>query len=181
MFVIGFFNRDLANDGLQSVIQDGHFTLERAMQNSTGFTVPKADLHRAYLRLLPWILVGLAIPLVLGLTSLRTSIDTAALLAVLVGSVYWYTLRYKWIFLASSGIQGLTATGAKVLIPWSEPVELGHRVAFNGIACISVKPMSKGAALLLPSSIAATSEFNAALEHLAPPNHPLRDVSGNAL
>ncbi len=151
------------------------------MQNSTGFTIPKAYLRRAYLRLLPWGLVGLALLVVFGNSSLRNTIDTAVFVAVLVGGLYWYTLRYKWIYLTSSGIQGLTVTGAKVLIPWSEPVQLGRRVAFSGIECISVKPISHGAALMLPSSIASTSEFNSLLERLAPSNHPLRGVDGNAL
>jgi hypothetical protein len=55
------------------------------MQNPTGFTIPKADLHRAYLRLLPWVVVGLAVPVALGITSLLAAIDTAAFLALLIG------------------------------------------------------------------------------------------------
>ena len=151
------------------------------MSQSVGFTIPRADLSRAYLRLLPWGVVALPIPLLLGRASVTTTIETAAFLAILIGGLYWYTLRYKWVYLASSGIRGLTANGGKVVIPWSENVQLGSRVAFNGIACISVKPLSKNEALLLPSSIAATTEFKSALETVAPASHPLRSVNANAL
>ena len=150
------------------------------MSQLSGFTIPRADLNRAYIRLLPWGLVGLVAPPLLGITSLSTATETAAFLAIFLGVVYWYTLRHKWVYLTSSGIQGITATGSKIIIPWSENVQLGSRVAFNGIACISVQPISKDVALMLPLSLAATSEFKVTLEHVAPDTHPLRNVNGNA-
>jgi hypothetical protein len=151
------------------------------MNSSIGFVIPKADLNRAYLRLLPWAAIGLAIPVALGRTSVLNSLSTAAYAAILIGILYWYVLGYKWILLAPSGIRGLSSTGKKVTISWSEAVSIGRRVAFNGISCISVQPNSKGTALMLPSSIAATPEFLAALDRMAPASHPLRNCGSNAL
>lgn len=151
------------------------------MHPAIGFTVPQTVLRHAYLRVLPLCVVGLAIPLMLGFTTLSTTVATVAVLIIPIGGVYWYTLNYKWVYLSSSGIQGRAANGRKITIPWSENVTLEFCVASPGIKCISVQPMSKGAALLLPSSIATTAAFKAALAEVAPANHPLRDVEANAL
>ena len=151
------------------------------MKNTREFSIPKADLNRAYLRVLTLLIIGMAYPFYVGRSNLSATIITFTIVVILVGSLYLWTLRYKWIKVSPSGIQGLSAFGTKITISWLEPVKLGRRTAFNGIECIAIQTIKESRALMLPSSIARTPEFMSAIKHVAPPDHPIVKEGLNAL
>ena len=151
------------------------------MTGPTGFILPHAAINRAYFRLLPWVLAGLLLPPLLGMTSIAVAIESSVIVAVLIGGVYLYTRRYEWVYLSSDGIQGSTSKGKRIHIPWGDEVTITGTVAFNGIECLALQPRSKGRPLLLPRSIANTPEFKATLAQVAPAAHPLRSTAENAL
>ena len=144
------------------------------MSDSTGFILSKEAVNHAYLRLLVPSCIGLAIPPIFGLTSIANMLGTTVLFGVIVVVLYWYTGRYKWVYLSSSGIQGLSPYGSKVLISWGEQVNLKPISAFNGIEGLAMKLENKNLTLFLPLSIASSIEFQSKLEEVAPENHPLR-------
>ena len=147
------------------------------MSEQTGFVLPRAAINRAYVRFVPWVVLGLAVSPLLGLTrSIAATLESAVLVAVILGIGYWLTKRYRWVYLSATGIQGTSGRGIKVLIPWSEQVML-KRSSYGGIAGVSVQPVGKSGAIFLPLPIAASAEFRSKLEQLAPVNHPLRSVS----
>lgn len=151
------------------------------MTRPTGFILPNAAINQAYLRLMPWVIAGLLLPLLFGMTSIAVTIQSSVIVSVLIGVVYLYTRRYEWVYLSADGIHGTTSKGRKIHIPWNEKVAISGTVAFNGIECLEVQPNSTGRALLLPRSIAATPEFKAILAQVAPATHPLRTAAENAL
>ena len=147
------------------------------MIDSSGYTLPKEALNQAYLSRLYLFFIGLAILPLLGLSSISGILSTVLLLAVLVAGLYFYTKQYKWIYLSPKGILGLNPRGGEVVIEWEEPVSLKPISAFSGIKGLAVQSAKNRTALFLPSSIAETIEFQSQLNRLAPPNHPLREIS----
>ena len=156
---------------------DVYFTLEREMIDSSGYTLPKEALNQVYLSRIYIFFIGLAIPPLLGLSSISSMFDTALLIGVLVAGLYFYTKQYKWVYLSPRGILGLTPSGGELVIEWDEPVSLKQISAFSGIKGLAIQSAKNHNTLFLPSSIAETIEFQSQLNRLAPPNHPLRKAS----
>ena len=150
------------------------------MSNRVGFILPSSAVQRAYIRMLPWVLVGLAIaPILSGKWNLLGLFKTVALVVIVLAATYWFTKQHKWVYLSSAGIEGSSLRGAKGTISWSDPIAL-KRVGYSGISGVSVQPASKGAAIFLPLPIANSEEFKSKVNELAPPNHPLRGVGESA-
>ena len=146
-----------------------------------GFSLPLSSTNRVFIGLLPWFLVGLALPFIFGNASIVSVLFGAALCGVLVACAYFfarrYTLRTKLVYLSPSGIEGFGARGVKVAILWSEPMTF---VRPKGTKCIEVRSATS-APLILPLSIFEAAEFREALKQLAPPDHQLLRVESNAL
>ncbi len=149
------------------------------MIDSTGYRLPQKALNQAYLSYLLIFSVGLLITPLLGLGTV--AFKTATLLAVLVASLYFYTKQYKWVYLSSEGIQGLSPRGGKVVIGWDDPITLKPVTAFNGIKGLAIQSVKNRGTLFIPTSIAITVEFQSNLNHVAPQSHPLREGSNYVL
>jgi len=151
------------------------------MIDSTGYILPKKALNQLYLSRLPMFAVGLIIAPLLGLSTVAVMFKTTTLLVVLVAGLYFYTKQYKWVYLSSKGIQGLNPRGGKVVIKWGDPITLKPISVFFGIKGLALQLEKNRGTLFIPTSIATTAEFQSNLNRVAPQNHPLREVSNNAL
>ena len=150
------------------------------MSDQTEFILPRAAILRAYVRVLPWVALVLAIlPFVSPARGIATTLETALLVSVAFFIAYWFTKRHKWVSLSSAGIQGSNVRGAKVLIAWSEQVTL-QRTSYAGIAGVAVQGAAKKDNVFLPLPIATSTEFSLKLTQVAPANHPLLSVSKEA-
>ena len=151
------------------------------MSTETGFVLSSEEIRRAYLRILPWVLIGIVVgPAITGRWNPTSLLETTLLVAAIFAATFWITKRYKWIRLSSAGIHGSSLRGAKVVISWSEPISI-RRMSYSGLSGVEVKPQSKGAAIFLPLSIATSTEFKAKLVEVAPPGHQLHSVGRDAL
>lgn len=74
------------------------------------------------------------------------------------------------VCLDSSAIKGYAPMGREMLIVWGEPVTVKRPNA----AAIHLQAAGNGQALEIPMNIAVSLEFLAAVEKLAPAEHPLR-------
>lgn len=150
------------------------------MVDSTEYILPKEALNQAYLRHLPILVIGLAICLLFGISTIASMFRTACILAVLVIGSYLYTKQYKWVYISSAGIQGLSPTGGNVRLEWDEPVTIKSISAFAGIKGFAIKSAKNRSALFIPASIATAVEFQFNLNQVAPKNHPLCKIGNNA-
>lgn len=76
------------------------------------------------------------------------------------------------VFLDGSSIRGYTAAGKEAQIAWGEPVTVQRPGAAN--IAIHAAGGAPSGSLVIPVKIAMSAEFRAAVEKLAPAEHPLR-------
>lgn len=153
--------------------------LAHKMINSTGYILPKKALNQAYLNRLPMLVVGLVLAPLLGLTTVTIMLKAAIFIIVLIAGLYFYTKQYKWVYLSPKDIKGINPRGGKVEIEWSDPITIKPTVAFYGITGLALESAKNRSALFIPTSIATTAEFQSNLKRVAPPSHPLLEVSSN--
>ncbi len=150
------------------------------MIDSTGYTLPQKALNKVYLSCLLIFGVGLTIATLFGLGTVASTFNTAIFLAILLAGLYFYTKQYKWVYLSSKGIQGLSPRGGNVVIEWDDPITFKTITAFTSIKGLAIQSENRGT-LFIPTSIAKTAEFQSNVNRVAPENHPLRDVNNYVL
>ena len=151
------------------------------MSSEAGFALSSDEIRLVYLRVLPWVLIGIVIgPAIAGRWSLISIVQSTLTVGAIFSAAFWLIKRYKWIRLSDTGIHGSSLRGAKVTIPWCEPISI-RRTSYSGLSGIEVKTQSKGAAVFLPLSIATSTAFRAKLAEVAPSGHQLHSIGQDAL
>ena len=162
--------------------------LSLAVPERVGFPLPLGSARPMYIRMLIGTIIGLAFPYLqeiarlFGMTiplymshQLHYSTFLAIgylLIVILVIAAACYHAHRNWIFLSKDGIEGACHRGAKVLISWSEPINIKNG-SDMGIKCLVISSEKSDRKILLPMSIARSMEFKSVLNRAAPSNHRL--------
>ena len=136
------------------------------------FNLPRDALWKSFRRVGLIMLPGLIIPVFFGLTVSAILLTGAILFAVLALCFYW-TARYKWVYVSSSGLRGLTQNGAEAMIPWTE--EMTVEISANSSLTLKMAVLKSAAnqEISLPEAVINDDDFRTVLARFAPPGHLL--------
>jgi hypothetical protein len=150
------------------------------MGDSQAFSLPSPIVRRGFLRFLPFVLAAVAL-LHLGATD-RSLRELLSILALLFGTLvigYWLARRFTWVKLTTEGLVGYSIRTPRVVISWAEPVAM-RSTSYAGIPCLALYPVKGGPHVLVPVSIARSTDFVTQVCLLAPSSHPLRKAAARA-
>jgi hypothetical protein len=153
------------------------------MAEEVPFTLPKEFLNPLYAKVSFALLAGFLVP-ALVIPYLRTFVPVAiaALVFLIVGLLYLYTLRYKYVYVSVSHLRGKSYFPKRpVLIAWTDEITVVKRNTEEGINGYELQTSESKYPLFLPEAIAHHPNFRAVVARYAPPSHVLFSLSKKPL
>lgn len=148
------------------------------------FRLPTTELNRGFRK---WGFTSL-LALILAHFFLPKGISGELLVLVAAIGVggYFYVKQYVWLTLSTEGIAGTGYTNRKIQISWRDAVTI-NKARVSDMDGFEIRASENDGVLrkqvlsvFIPRAIAETPEFLATVTKVAPTNHPLRTLSGNA-
>jgi hypothetical protein len=149
------------------------------------FRLPTSTLNHSFRKLGVAALIGWGLAYWLTGSGFNT-VTTIIVMMIGVGG-YFYTKQHVWVRLSTDGIDGTGYTGRNVKITWDQPVTL-NATRMSDMDGVEIRLAENDgllkkqvSSLFIPTPIANTADFAAALSTLAPVGHPLRQMLTNQM
>ncbi len=151
------------------------------------FRIPAPVVRRTFVQHASIILVALAIlHIASGRGSLAQMLGAASLALAVLGLAYAFTAQRVSVTLSAAGLESMGLAGRRLVVPWSAPARI-RRVRRSGYAGYAVVPVQfshfiavSAHTIFVPLILCKDAQFAAAVTSWSPPDHPLRDVVGDA-
>jgi hypothetical protein len=118
------------------------------------------------------VLIFVAIIIGLAIVTGRNFVDTAIFVALLHVGMYFFLLRYKYVYVSTQGVRGDSPLGSSKMFSWSDDIEI-CRSNSNGIHGYAIRGKGLLDTIFVPRAIFDSPQFRSAVSEFAPPSHAL--------
>lgn len=139
------------------------------MTNGYYFCLPSSEVKKI---LRQSALMFVAIIIGLAIVTGRNFVDTAIFVALVHVGMYFFLLRYKYVYVSPLGVRGESPLGSAKMFSWSDDLEI-RRSNNNGIHGYAIQRKGLLDTIFVPRAIFDSPQFHAAVSEFAPPTHVL--------
>ena len=148
------------------------------MSDEVAFLLPASEVKRLLIKSLSIFAVAIIVLMIIH-GEIGGYADIGLFLVLFHVGIYFYMIRYKYVYVSSNHIRGESLLGRNVTVLWEEDISLLN-VSNYGHSGYNLRTKNLLNFIFIPKAIAESQHFQTTIVKFAPINHPLLTLKSNA-